>query len=961
MASSLGGFTVNVVSSRRRTPALLVLVASLLALAVAGPAHAAGPYPGLTDLSAAKRSKLSPRLYALTRDPLSGASANAQADGVDLPRSGAGSLVRSDSGALMVYVRVTDTSDATLGELRAAGVAPTHVSNRYRVVTGFVMPLGLSRVASVAAVRSVSEAIRPQTSRTGAKAAGKATLVGTFVTCGSRTSEGVRHIAADSARGSYEVDGTGIEVGILSDSYDVTGGDATSAAQDIASGDIPGPGNPCGRLSPVSNLDEINDTTDAIDEGRGMAQIVHDLAPGAELSFASAFNGLFSFADNIAALRAAGAEVIVDDVIYFDEPMFQKGPVDIAIANVVADGALYFTAAGNSNVIVGGSNVGSYEAPAYRPVGCPAAITAFNAGYGDCHDFDTGAGADVTDNITVNPGGGFLSVFQWAQPWNNVGTDLDVFLLNSATGAIIAGSVEDQETDPSTAIPSEVYSWSNTTGSPMTVQVVLARWSGAPAPRVKFLFAGAGGITSIQFNSSTGGDIVGPTVWGHSGTPEGFSVGAVRYDTRTTPEAFSSRGPRTLYFGPADGTTPAGPLGAPQVVAVPHMAATDGGANTFFGSNVGGTWRFFGTSAAAPHAAAAAALMWERELPGTLSRAAALSAFTATGHPVPTQGGPTAVGLGLIDALGAADLMVPTGFLRVTTSPAVPSQIVVDGEIRDNWGLEWVKVSAGQHTVSFTDVQGYATPVDQVVNVTAGNTTVVTGTFVPQALLRVLTNPAVPGTITVDGIRRNDWGMWTYFPPGAHQVCFLAVLAFLPPTCQNINLAAGTGNADVTGLYTASGGAPGEPGPLGELRVTTSPALPSQISVDGNVTDNWGLTWLKLTPGAKVVGFSDVEGWTTPANLNPNVPSGGTATVAGTFVQRGLLRVTTSPAIPGNGATVFVDGVPRNDFGNWTWYPTGSHEVCYGFVDGLFSPICQTVTLTAGNQTTVSGTYVTDP
>ncbi len=91
------------------------------------------------------------------------------------------------------------------------------------------------------------------------------------------------------------------------------------------------------------------------------------------------------------------------------------------------------------------------------------------------------------------------------------------------------------------------------------------------------------------------------------------------------------------------------------------------------------------------------------------------------------------------------------------------------------------------------------------------------------------------------------------------------------------------------------------------------------------------------------------------------MPSGGTATVAGVFVQRGLLRVTTSPAIPGNGATVFVDGVPRNDFGNWTWYPTGSHEVCYGFVDGLFSPICQTVNLTAGNQTTVSGTYVTDP
>ena len=162
----------------------MVVVASMLALALAAPAYAAGPYPGLTDLSAAKKSKLSPRLYTLTRDPLSGASANAQADGVDLPRAGAGSLVRSDAGALMVYVRVADTSDATLGELRAAGVAPTHVSDRYRVVTGFVMPLSLSRVASLTAVRSVSEAIRPQTSGAGAKAAGKAAFAGSFVSCG---------------------------------------------------------------------------------------------------------------------------------------------------------------------------------------------------------------------------------------------------------------------------------------------------------------------------------------------------------------------------------------------------------------------------------------------------------------------------------------------------------------------------------------------------------------------------------------------------------------------------------------------------------------------------------------------------------------------------------------------------------------------------------------------------------
>ena len=74
--------------------------------------------------------------------------------------------------------------------------------------------------------------------------------------------------------------------------------------------------------------------------------------------------------------------------------------------------------------------------------------------------------------------------------------------------------------------------------------------------------------------------------------------------------------------------------------------------------------------------------------------------------------------------------------------------------------------------MSFTHIEGYTDPAPQTVNVVAGQTTTVQGNFVLRTVLRVITNPAVPGTISVDAIPRDDWGMWTDIPSGAHQVCF---------------------------------------------------------------------------------------------------------------------------------------------------------------------------------------------
>jgi hypothetical protein len=142
----------------------------------------------------------------------------------------------------------------------------------------------------------------------------------------------------------------------------------------------------------------------------------------------------------------------------------------------------------------------------------------------------------------------------------------------------------------------------------------------------------------------------------------------------------------------------------------------------------------------------------------------------------------------------------------------------------------------------------------------------------------------------------------------------------------------------------------------GYLRVTTSPALPSTILVNGTRRNDWGLDWVKVAPGKYVVAFTGVAGYTTPAPQTVSVTEGATATVTGAFTQLGYLRVTTNPAVPG---TIYVDGEAMNDYGCWVSLPAGQYTVSFGQVPGRSGvvPASRTVTVAAGQTTEVTGNY----
>ncbi|MGN6275246.1 MAG: S8 family serine peptidase [Solirubrobacterales bacterium] len=623
---------------------------------------------------------LSPTLAELARPAVRALPPARQARVLGVAPSGPGSLLRQ-GGRVLVNVRFEDAALARRDDLHAAGGQVLSASRRYQSATLAVPPADLRSLAAVPAVASVTPIRTPM-------------LFAANCEGGSVISEGVARLHAKEAREKFGLDGAGETIGVLSDSYNqateaATGGPIeTHAEEDVETADLPGFANECaGQTLPVNVLEDF-ESEEATDEGRGMLQIAHDMAPKADLAFATAFEGEEGFAKNIEKLAAAGAKTIVDDVGYFEEPMFQDGPIAAAINKVTALGDTYLSAAGNDNLFdEEGNEIASWEAPEFRDSGaCPskvAAIAGLNAHH--CMDFNPEAPVDRTFGIKVEPGEVLNVDLQWAEPWGGVETDLDAILLN-ANGEVLTGSAEDNE---ETQRPLEIVQWENKTASTQTVQLVINRFSG-PGARFKFiLLEDGGGVSGVEYPRSGGGDVVGPALFGHAGAASAISVGAMRYEPRPgegeEPEFYSSRGSVTHYFEPVSGPLPAKELSSPEVLSKPDVTASDCGGTTFFAVLAESEWHFCGTSAAAPHAAGAVALM--RQAAPLASPELLRESLVGTASPIGAFDS-CAIGGGLVETVAAVEAA------REEITPAEPEACEppdASGPVfvaPGNWGLE---------------------------------------------------------------------------------------------------------------------------------------------------------------------------------------------------------------------------------------------------------------------------------
>ena len=508
-------------------------------------------------------------------------------------------LIRFGTGTVGVVAIATGVqSDRLALEMAALGA---QVTGSYGVMVSAMVPdAALAGLANLADLRFARPEYLP------------------VVSAGKVESQAVAAQKADIGGTTFGVDGSGLTIGLLSDSFNNKSG----YSADVASGDLP-PG--------VQVLTDLS--SGGTDEGRAMAQLVHDVAPASKLAFASAFLGEAAFAQGIINLAkpvtqgGAGAQVIADDVFYFDEPIFQDGVVAQAV-NTAANtyGAAYFSSAGNQ---ANHAFQTAWNGTTASPAGMPANSMVQDFGGA------TGIFLPISGNLTTT--------FQWDSPYASAGNgspgssnQLDLYFYG-ADKTTLLGTITDNTIG---ADPTKIFQANFGTQAYMVVRLA----AGNAPTTFKYINVGGGTMpynagASFGHNQAAGG--AGVAASAYNGTPAyGNSPPAA--------DSYTSLGGTAILFDPAGNR-----LATPDLRPQPRFTGVDGIDTTFFGSDSDGNGlpNFYGTSAAAPDVAGVAALL--KQAVPSLTPAQIYAALAATAIDMNTPGYDYRTGAGLIQAHAA--------------------------------------------------------------------------------------------------------------------------------------------------------------------------------------------------------------------------------------------------------------------------------------------------------------------
>ncbi len=440
------------------------------------------------------------------------------------------------------------------------------------------------------------------------------------------------------------------------------------------------------------------------DEGRALAELIHDLAPKADILFHTGVRDMADFAEGIRELAECGADIIIDDLLYPREPMFQAGLIQQAASQVAdpdLDGpVLYLSSAGNQGD--GGIHQTYKDSASDNDEAIPTTGIDF-------HEFPSGK---PFAEINIAPGCGMQFVLQWDEPFPEkfgdpgATTDLDLYICTSTDlEDCIFGSNNGQgcslrdslQSSPPIEISNSII---NQSGIHQAVFLAVDHYCGDPEVQFRLVtFPITGPQCPIErirdplvpeFEHSA---FTGPQIYGHAAAREVIAVAAIDY--REIKESGNFQRPLGMLnaqpYSALGGAIPVSTELCDETASQhcspnikPDLTAPDATNTTFFNRlknpDRDECPNFFGTSAAVAHAAGAAVLVMEANPDLEPGQIAEILQQTAT-----RMFDSRRSGAGLIDAFAAV--------YRARQLPSAPLPQAVAFSAKSGSILHWLEVN----------------------------------------------------------------------------------------------------------------------------------------------------------------------------------------------------------------------------------------------------------------------------
>lgn len=475
------------------------------------------------------------------------------------------------AGEVQVYVEVENVGGGIVEALEAAGIRVERVDDDALIVQAQVPVLRLDKLAAIDRVKAVR---LPDYG---------------VLRAGSVVTEGDSIIRASDARWSFHVSGAGVRVGVISDGV---GG----LAAPKASGDLPPSVN-----TTTCNVIAGSDPTLTGAEGTAMLEIVHDIAPNAELWFGHF--GMATSLDFNAAVDclATHTDVVVDDIGWYNNGLYN------GTSSVSTNTSTELNRTTNPiraySTSVGNDALSHYQEPYYYS---GYYVGDLGGDYWYLHEFKTTASTTSAliipspspfNRFRLNPGGSAIVLLQWNDPWGTSSNDYDMLLGDGTIIDLCSANIQDGVGNDD--FPVERCAIQNDGSAVADYDIYVGNYKAGAATKTFDMFilcsdcVGLSGGVEQNFNTLTS------SVSNQSDAGGGvISVGAIDAADpgHDTIETHSSRGPTN------DSRT------KPDVTAIDGVCVTGSGG---FGDGPcqGSGKKFYGTSAAAPHVAGVAALL----------------------------------------------------------------------------------------------------------------------------------------------------------------------------------------------------------------------------------------------------------------------------------------------------------------------------------------------------------------